>query len=68
MASMNLTPEVCGRRRLISWSEFSAARTAFQFALKTAGGIANKDAEANALLHFGDFEYRAGHAASAREM
>ena len=45
-----------------------AARTAFQFALNTAGGIANKDAEANALLHFGDFEYRAGHAASARAM
>ncbi len=47
---------------------FEAAHGAFQFALKTAGGIANKDAEANALLHYGDFEYRAGRAAAAREM
>src|SRR3984957_16002012 len=45
-----------------------AARAAFQGALKSAAGIANKDTEAYALLHFGDFEYAAGHAADAREM
>ena len=45
-----------------------AARAAFQGALKSAVGIANKDAEAYALLHYGDFEYAAGNAAGAREM
>jgi CHAT domain-containing protein len=44
-----------------------AARLAFQSAVDAATGIANKDAEANALLHFGDLEYRAGDSVRARE-
>jgi CHAT domain-containing protein len=44
-----------------------AARLEFQSAVDAAARIANKDAEASALLHFGDFEYRAGDSIRARE-
>lgn len=48
--------------------EEQAAREDFQAAVDAAGRIANKDAEADALLHFADFEYRTGNAARAREL
>ncbi|HEY0701502.1 MAG TPA: CHAT domain-containing protein [Candidatus Acidoferrales bacterium] len=44
------------------------ARADFQLAVDAAGRIANKDAEASALLHFADFEYRTGNATRAREL
>jgi CHAT domain-containing protein/tetratricopeptide (TPR) repeat protein len=44
------------------------ARSNFQAAVDGAARIANKDAEASALLHFGDFEYRAGDATRARDL
>jgi CHAT domain-containing protein/tetratricopeptide (TPR) repeat protein len=46
----------------------SAAQANFETAVDTAARIANKDAEATALLHFGDFEYRAGHPVRARDL
>jgi CHAT domain-containing protein/tetratricopeptide (TPR) repeat protein len=47
--------------------DLNAARLEFQSAVDAAAGIANKDAEANALLHFGDFEYSAGDSGQAGE-
>jgi CHAT domain-containing protein/tetratricopeptide (TPR) repeat protein len=44
------------------------AREDFRAAAEAASRIANKDAEASALLHFADFEYRAGNQARAREL
>jgi CHAT domain-containing protein/tetratricopeptide (TPR) repeat protein len=45
----------------------TSARKSFATAVDAAARIANKDAEANALLHFGDFEYAAGDPAHARD-
>jgi CHAT domain-containing protein len=44
------------------------AREHFRVAAEEASRIANKDAEASALLHFADFEYRAGDQTRAREL
>lgn len=44
-----------------------AARTNFEAAVDAATRISNKDAEASALLRYGDFEYRAGDLAHARD-
>jgi CHAT domain-containing protein/tetratricopeptide (TPR) repeat protein len=46
----------------------TAARENFGAAVDTAARIANKDAEASALLPFGDFEYQAGDAVRARDL
>jgi CHAT domain-containing protein/tetratricopeptide (TPR) repeat protein len=45
-----------------------AARASFEVAVDVATRIANKDAQAGALLHFGDFEHQTGHAARARDL
>jgi CHAT domain-containing protein/tetratricopeptide (TPR) repeat protein len=48
--------------------EKQLARENFQSAVDSASQIANRDAEADALLHFADFEYGAGDAARARAL